>query len=114
MKGNDAEISKRIGANIRALRKERGIRQSQLAGFFGVDQTAVSKWENGSHSMTVEHFFRLCDYFDVSADFLAGRDVDIARDDSERSILAACRDNPSIKFSIVNLLGIKNAEEAAG
>lgn len=107
MKTKNAEVMKRIGANIKALRKARGIRQKEIADLFQIDQTAVSKWERGSHSMTVEHFFQLCEFFDVSADYLAGRDVDVALDDVERDILAACRLDAYAKSSISHLLGIE-------
>ena len=36
-----------IGKQIAAMRKEKGIRQEELAGFVGVSTQAVSKWENG-------------------------------------------------------------------
>ena len=40
-----------IGKQIAAMRKEKGIRQEELAVFAGVSTQAVSKWENKvSHS----------------------------------------------------------------
>lgn len=35
------------GAQLRELRRERGITQKQLADEFGVSESAVNKWENG-------------------------------------------------------------------
>lgn len=39
--------SLKIGANIAALRKEKGFTQEQLAAMIGVSAPAVSKWETG-------------------------------------------------------------------
>ena len=36
-----------IGDKIKALRKQRGITQEQLAESIGISFQAVSKWENG-------------------------------------------------------------------
>ena len=37
----------KLGDNIRAMRKMRGLTQEQLAEAFGVTVGAVSKWESG-------------------------------------------------------------------
>ena len=37
----------KIGENILRLRRERKIRQEELADFVGVTKASVSKWENG-------------------------------------------------------------------
>ena len=38
----------KIGGNIAALRKAKGLTQEQLADMLGVSAPAVSKWETGS------------------------------------------------------------------
>ena len=107
MKHKNDVYSVIIGQNLRALRKERSVNQKAVADYLGVDQASVSGWERGSRAMTVEHFFQLCEFFDVSADYLAGRDVDVALDDVERDILTACRLDAYAKSSISHLLGIE-------
>lgn len=45
------EKQRKIGGNIAALRRAKGLTQEQLAGLLGVSAPAVSKWETGvSHS----------------------------------------------------------------
>lgn len=36
-----------IGKQIALLRKEKGVKQEELAKYVGVSTQAVSKWENG-------------------------------------------------------------------
>ena len=60
-----------IGKQIAAMRKEKGIRQEELAGFVGVSTQAVSKWENGGVPDT-ELIPKIADFFSVSIDTLFG------------------------------------------
>lgn len=61
-----------IGTRIAALRKERGVKQEELANCIGVTAQAVSKWENGGAPDT-ELLPAIADFFEVSLDFLFGR-----------------------------------------
>ena len=62
-----------IGKRIAQLRKERNVRQEELAAHVGVTAQAVSKWENGG-TPDVDLLPRIADYFDVTLDGLFGRD----------------------------------------
>lgn len=63
-----------IGKQIVSMRKERGIKQEELANYVGVSAQAVSKWENGGVPDT-ELLPRIADFFKVSVDSLFGRSV---------------------------------------
>lgn len=63
-----------IGAVIAKLRKERNIKQEELAGYAGVSAQAVSKWENGG-TPDIELLPRIADFFKVSIDTLFGRAI---------------------------------------
>ena len=63
-----------IGKQIALLRKERGIKQEELAGYVGVSTQAVSKWENGGVPDT-ELLPKIADFFSVSVDSLFGRSI---------------------------------------
>ncbi len=62
-----------IGKRIAQLRKEKNVRQEELASYVGVSAQAVSKWENGGLPDT-ELLPRIADYFDITIDSLFGRD----------------------------------------
>jgi transcriptional regulator with XRE-family HTH domain len=59
--------------NIRSLREERGIRQEELGKALFLASSAVSAMENGKRVLTEDVIIRLCNYFNVSADYLLGR-----------------------------------------
>lgn len=56
---------------IRALRKQRGFSQRELAELCSVHQTAVSQWENGRTSPDVDGYRKLAKALGVSLDCLA-------------------------------------------
>lgn len=63
-----------IGKQIATMRKEKGIKQEELATYVGVSTQAVSKWENGGVPDT-ELLPKIADFFSVSVDYLFGRSV---------------------------------------
>lgn len=68
-------MSKTIGENIAAIRKEKGITQDQLAKSVMVSAQAVSKWENGGMP-DAELLPAIADCLGVSVDALFGRAID--------------------------------------
>lgn len=61
-----------IGKQIASMRKEKGVRQEEVAAYVGVSVQAVSKWENGGVPDT-ELLPKIADFFSVSVDSLFGR-----------------------------------------
>ena len=68
-------MSKTIGENIAAIRKEKGITQEQLSKSVMVSAQAVSKWENGGMP-DAELLPAIADCLGVSVDALFGRVID--------------------------------------
>lgn len=62
-------------SKIKELRKLQKISQSDLACALDVTQTTISKWENCERIPDAETVGRLANYFDVSTDYLLGRQV---------------------------------------
>lgn len=86
-----------IGKQIAALRKERGIKQEELANFVGVSIQAVSKWENGGMPDT-ELLPKIADFFSVSIDTLFGRSV-VSYANLQRAIIQKIQAAPAdVKF----------------
>ena len=59
---------------LRELRKKRGLTQQEVASYIGITQNAYSYWENGKVKIDNTSLQRLADYFDVSIDYLLGRE----------------------------------------
>lgn len=59
--------------NIRNLRENRDIKQTELAKYLNVTQTTYSKYELGRINISIETLIKLADFYDVSLDYLVGR-----------------------------------------
>ena len=59
---------------LKELRKEKGFTQQEVADICGVKQTVYAKWEIGVNKPTLEGIVNLADFFEVSLDWLVGRD----------------------------------------
>ena len=59
-----------IGNRIKELREVKNITQEQLASGIRVSRQTISKWESGMVTPDSDNINLLCDYFDVSADYL--------------------------------------------
>jgi repressor LexA len=57
------------------LREEHKMTKKQLAEILHVAPSLVSEWERGTRTVRTEHLVNLADYFDVSVDWLMGRDA---------------------------------------
>lgn len=57
---------RKIGAFLKALRKEQGLTQEQLAELLHVSGRTVSRWETGSNMPDIGMLVGLAEQFDVS------------------------------------------------
>ena len=64
----------RIGENIRALRKARGLTQEQLAGMLGISFQAVSKWETDTNTPDLSLLPKIARVLGTSIDQLFSED----------------------------------------
>ncbi len=59
---------------LKELRKERGLYQKDIANYLEVDRTTYVKYETGASEPDTETLSKLADFFNVSLDYLVGRD----------------------------------------
>lgn len=57
---------------MRELREENNYSQKEISELLGIAQTTYSGYETGNRSIPIDIFIRLCDFYDVSADYLIG------------------------------------------
>lgn len=65
---------KDLGQKIKELRKEKKLSQNDLGKIISVCQNAVSRWECGKAMPDIYLLSDMADYFEVSIDYLLGRE----------------------------------------
>ena len=61
-----------MNLRLKELRKESKITQEQLAKYLNVDQSLVTKLENGSRSLNVSLIDKICSLFGCTEEYLIG------------------------------------------
>jgi transcriptional regulator with XRE-family HTH domain len=59
---------------LKMLRVEKDLSQAEFGLIFGVSQQTVGSWEQSNSTPKLEMLVKIADYFDVSTDYLLGRE----------------------------------------
>lgn len=90
---------------IKALRKKKGITQTQLGEVLGVGQKSISMIEKGMCNPTMSQLVALSDYFEVSTDYILKGDEKIKDiEPVERDFLKIIRDNKTLYGSLIEMM----------
>lgn len=63
-----------VAEGLRRFRKERNLRQSDIAKAIGIYQQAYQRCEAGKTLPMITMLIKIADAYDVSLDYLVGRD----------------------------------------
>ena len=64
-----------VSSNVVKLRERRGLNQKELAESLGMNRSVLNRIENGTRPVRDDELKLFADYFNVSADYLLGRDA---------------------------------------
>lgn len=67
-------MDSRFPRRLRELRERKRISRRVLADFCQLSKSAVARYEKGECEPTASAICRIADYFEVSADYLLGRE----------------------------------------
>lgn len=68
-----------FGQRLSDIRKDNQHTQQELADILCVSKHTIASWEQNRNSITVDALIRICELYDVSADFLLGLSHDPGR-----------------------------------
>lgn len=64
---------------LRDLREDNDITQNQIAIMLNIKQNTYSQYENGKREVPINILWKLADFYDVSIDYLVGREKERKR-----------------------------------
>lgn len=70
----EQKMEYKFGERLKELRTEKELTTRALAEKIGTNNANISNWENNKNFPSIIFIYALCDFFDVSADFLLGRE----------------------------------------
>lgn len=65
-------MMKSFGEKIRSLREDADLNQTQLANALNMTQRKISYIECGKYEPSIEDIVVICDFFEISSDYLLG------------------------------------------
>ena len=66
-------MASNFSGTLSSLRKTRGWSQRKVANDLGISQALLSHYENGLREPRLDFVAKICDYYEVSADYVLGR-----------------------------------------
>lgn len=57
---------------LRNLREDHDKTQQEIADYLGTSQTMYARYERGANELPIRHLISLCEYYNVSADYILG------------------------------------------
>lgn len=90
-----------LGTRLRALREEKGLTLEQVANVVGTTKVSIGRYEKDEREPKSEMLNLLADFFNVSVDYLLGRDASKhLRNSSDKTITSI---NNLSKKEIINI-----------
>ena len=82
-------------SRIKELRKKAGLTQTQLASILCTSQANLSGWESGRWEPDAAALAKMADFFNVSIDYILGRDSVLSSADSN---MATCLSDRELRL----------------
>ena len=107
----DKGLAKGLGRNLRYLREQTGMSQTELAVKFDVSQSTIAAWESGSRYPGLYHLHCIHDLFQVDLDRLIYGQVKPPTPMYARNLQYLRKKHGITQIELAHLLGI-NTESA--
>lgn len=101
----EEDVKKYAGERMLAIRKERKLRQEDVANAVGITRASLSYYENGERTIGADVLFRICRFYNVSADYILG----LKEEEPEIDLIKIMRKTGLSEKSLTNLLNLENS-----
>ena len=59
---------------MKDLRVDSDLTQQDVADVLGTSQTMYARYERGANELPIRHLLKLCEFYQVTSDYMLGRD----------------------------------------
>ncbi len=102
----------KLGKKIYSLRTNHGLTQEQLAEQLGVSRQSISKYEYGQSTPELEKIKVLAEIFGVTPDYLINDEIDIPKNDTEKTTLNQTDSVENLSATGMNATEATDSEQA--
>ena len=85
-----------LGYRLKELRKGRNMSQEELGKLLGVTKVSVSGYEKGTRVPSMEILLLILDVFNISADYILGRELSVVCEEDDNLSLTLASDDIDI------------------
>lgn len=89
-----------VKEQLQFLRKSKGLTQEEAAEIFGVKKTTYQKYERDVISPSYETLGKIADFYDVTTDYLLGREKMKEKNDAD-DLIREIEELPSCKREVI-------------
>lgn len=72
-----------IGERLKKARLDARLTQETLGTLVGVSSSAISQYENGERSPSLDVFLRIIDILHITPEYVLGRDISVTSDNTD-------------------------------
>ena len=76
------DIVSEFAKRLRELRKDKNVSQKKLSNYLGYGYTAIANYESGRNEPSFDTLCKIAGYFDVTVDYLIGKEDNPLREDT--------------------------------
>ena len=76
-----------LGKRLKKLRIGKDMTQQQLADYLHVSPGSIGMWEHDRREPDIDMLVKLADFYQVTLDYLVGREIKITTDDTRKIVL---------------------------
>lgn len=101
----EQKIEKNIAENLLALRKNRGLKQSELSDEIGYSDKTISRWENGTSTPDIATLVQLSKFYGITIEDLITEDAVIkaAKENSKKKHERMISDGAMISLAAITI-----------
>lgn len=96
-----SDMKKEVGERLKQARERKGLKQNRVANHLGIHNSTLAKYESGEREADVETLKKISELYEVSVDWILGRER-IINDQAKNAVWEAYSRLPHDKKKVID------------